>query len=219
MELLEQVDVTPASDYLDRFISERWTTTASRDCASLSPPFMIADEPTAMSMSIRNGVLKLFTALSAKGVGVLLITHGIGGSRSIAHRIYVLQDGRVVEAGDTLEVHKNQNHTQTLFSSVPDPDGRFEKHHPPVASNRPSEGAEEPTVNPKAGRRTGLRQFPKILSGALQHRCFKSKARHKLTDAPSIWDTLCDRPAPSPMERTDTSHVTTTIDGPKMSPL
>ena len=66
---------------------------------------MIADEPTAMlDVSIRNGVLKLFTELSAKGVGVLLITHDIGSVRSIANRVYVLQDGRVVESGETLSV-------------------------------------------------------------------------------------------------------------------
>ena len=148
--LLEQVGLTPASDYLDRFPAslsggQRQRVAVAR-ALSPAPTFMIADEPTAMlDVSIRNGVLKLFTALSTQGVGVLLITHDIGSVRSIAHRIYVLQDGRVVEAGDTLEVLQKPKslYARALFSSVPDPDGRFlEKHHPPVASNRPSEGAE-----------------------------------------------------------------------------
>ncbi|MGC6416742.1 MAG: ABC transporter ATP-binding protein [Bradymonadia bacterium] len=148
--LLEQVGLTPASNYLDRFPAslsggQRQRVAIARALAP-APTFMIADEPTAMlDVSIRNGVLKLFTELSAKGVGVLLITHDIGSVRSIANRVYVLQDGRVVESGETLSVLQKPRslYARALFGSVPDPDGRFlEKHQPAVTSDQPTRGAE-----------------------------------------------------------------------------
>jgi peptide/nickel transport system ATP-binding protein len=93
---------------------------------ALQPDLVIADEPTsALDVSVQETVLRLLTELqAAHGFGCLFISHDLAVVESLAHRVVVLLDGRIVEEGTTQDVlHRPQeSYTKLLISSVPVPD-------------------------------------------------------------------------------------------------
>lgn len=81
----------------------------------LNPKVLILDEPTsALDVSIQKQVLTLLRALQEKyGLSYLLISHDLSVINALAHRVYVLRDGHIVEAGDTLQVIHQPAHPYT----------------------------------------------------------------------------------------------------------
>ena len=69
----------------------------------LDPVLLIADEPTtALDVTTQAQILKLIKELrERRNTGVLFITHDFGVVAEIAHRVVVMQHGRVVEQGKT----------------------------------------------------------------------------------------------------------------------
>jgi microcin C transport system ATP-binding protein len=88
---------------------------------AVEPELLILDEPTsALDVSIQQQVLNLLTTLQKKyQLSYLFITHDLAVMRAIAHRMVVMQAGRIVEAGDTLEVLRQPSHpyTQALLAA------------------------------------------------------------------------------------------------------
>jgi peptide/nickel transport system ATP-binding protein len=89
----------------------------------LDPALLIADEPTtALDVTTQAGILKLIRELQERrGTGVLFITHDFGVVADIAHRVVVMQSGRVVESGTREEVLRRPraDYTRMLIASVP----------------------------------------------------------------------------------------------------
>jgi peptide/nickel transport system ATP-binding protein len=89
----------------------------------LDPALLIADEPTtALDVTTQAQILQLIRELQERrGTGVLFITHDFGVVAEIAHRVVVMQKGRVVELGAASEVlHRPQSdYTRMLIASVP----------------------------------------------------------------------------------------------------
>ncbi len=89
----------------------------------LDPALLIADEPTtALDVTTQAGILKLIRELQERrGTGVLFITHDFGVVADIAHRVVVMQAGRVVESGTREEVLRSPraDYTRMLIASVP----------------------------------------------------------------------------------------------------
>lgn len=81
----------------------------------LKPRLLVLDEPTsALDVSIQNQVLDLLVRLQKKyGLSYLLISHDIAVVNALAHRIYVLKDGDVVEEGETTTVINQPQHPYT----------------------------------------------------------------------------------------------------------
>ncbi len=90
---------------------------------ALDPALLIADEPTtALDVTTQAQILKLIAELRArKGTGVLFITHDFGVVAEIAHRVVVMQKGKVVEQGPAEDVLMRPQHpyTQMLIGAVP----------------------------------------------------------------------------------------------------
>jgi putative phosphonate transport system ATP-binding protein len=86
------------------------------------PRLVFMDEPTgALDVSVQARLLDLIRSLVTRlKIAVVLVTHDIGVARLLAHRIMVMQRGRVVEAGLTDQVLDDPQHpyTQLLVSSV-----------------------------------------------------------------------------------------------------
>src|SRR6266446_1044351 len=79
----------------------------------LDPVLLIADEPTtALDVTTQAQILKLIKELQQRrGTGVLFITHDFGVVAEVAHRVVVMQHGRVVEQGrteDALRPHRKR---------------------------------------------------------------------------------------------------------------
>ena len=81
----------------------------------LSPRVVILDEPTsALDVSIQKQVLELLVSLQKKfGLSYLLISHDLTVIQALAHRVYVLKDGEIIESGDTGQVIQQPAHPYT----------------------------------------------------------------------------------------------------------
>jgi peptide/nickel transport system ATP-binding protein len=90
---------------------------------ALQPRFLVADEPVAsLDASVRGEILALLLRLrSDPGLGALVITHDLGLAWTIADRVVVLHQGRVVETGATEQVLLAPEHgyTKLLLSALP----------------------------------------------------------------------------------------------------
>lgn len=131
--LLERVQL-PAADVVDRRPHElsggqRQRVAIARALAS-RPSLLVADEPVSMlDVSIRLGVLNLLADLQRQeGLGVLYITHDLATARHFSDEIMVLNQGRVVEAGDADQVilHPTNPYTKALRDASPDPEAFFD---------------------------------------------------------------------------------------------
>ena len=90
---------------------------------ALDPALLIADEPTtALDVTTQAQILKLIRELQTRRhTGVLFITHDFGVVAEIAHRVVVMQHGRVVEQGvaDDVLRRPRDDYTRLLIRSVP----------------------------------------------------------------------------------------------------
>ena len=90
-----------------------------------NPRLLIADEPTtALDVTIEAQILDLIKDLQKEfEIAVLLITHDLGIVRNFAGQTVVMQDGVIVEQGDTQGVFSSPGHdyTRRLLSSRPQP--------------------------------------------------------------------------------------------------
>ncbi len=80
------------------------------------PELLIADEPTtALDVTIQAQILDLLAELKvSEGMSMLFITHDLTIVRKIADRVCVMQDGEIVEQGDTAEIFGNPQHPYTI---------------------------------------------------------------------------------------------------------
>jgi len=90
---------------------------------AVEPELIICDEPTsALDVSIRAEVLELLQELQREfGVSYLFITHDLSIVPSLAHRVGVMQAGKLVEQGSAEQILTRPQHpyTQALLASVP----------------------------------------------------------------------------------------------------
>jgi ABC-type oligopeptide transport system ATPase subunit len=80
---------------------------------------IVADEPlSSLDISIQAQVLDLMRALSArKRVGFVLISHDLNAVQSIAHRVAVMQHGRIVEIGRDIFAAPAHPYTRLLLEA------------------------------------------------------------------------------------------------------
>lgn len=87
------------------------------------PKLLIADEPTtALDVTIQAQILSLLKRLSEKeGMAVLFISHDLSLVRMLCRRVIVMQQGRMVEQGETEQIFScpSEDYTKLLLSSVP----------------------------------------------------------------------------------------------------
>jgi len=79
------------------------------------PKLIIADEPTSsLDVTTERAILDLLCGLKeTEDVGILLITHNLGIVADRADYLAVMQDGRIVEKGNTKQIIKNPAHPYT----------------------------------------------------------------------------------------------------------
>jgi ABC-type dipeptide/oligopeptide/nickel transport system ATPase component len=90
---------------------------------ALGPTFLVADEPVAsLDASVRGEILALLLRLRTDlGLGALVITHDLGLAWTIADRLAVMYQGRIVEEGPTEQVLTDPQHeyTKVLLAALP----------------------------------------------------------------------------------------------------
>jgi len=102
------------------------------------PKLLIADEPTtALDVTIQAQILDLMTKLKDEvGMSILFITHDLGLIEKFSDTITVMQQGAVVEQGETKSVFLNPQHeyTKKLINSEPSIKEEASKEEPPLIS-------------------------------------------------------------------------------------
>jgi len=127
--LLEKVQLTPASQYLDKYPHElsggQLQRIAIARALAARPRVLLLDEPVSMlDVSIRLGVLNLLRKLKdEEQLAVLYITHDIASARYFADDVLVMYRGHIIEGGSSEDVTQRPAHpyTQLLIESAPDP--------------------------------------------------------------------------------------------------
>ncbi len=86
------------------------------------PRLVLMDEPTSgLDVSVQARLLDLIRGLATDlGLAVVIVTHDLAVARLLSHRMVVMKDGRVIEAGLTDQVLDDpaEPYTQLLVSSV-----------------------------------------------------------------------------------------------------
>jgi len=98
---------------------------------SNNPVLLIADEPTTnLDVTIQAQILDLIRDLQSRyGMSVILITHNLAVVAEVAHRVYVMYAGKIVEEARVEELFENPQHpyTRLLLKTVPDPTKKIER--------------------------------------------------------------------------------------------
>ena len=124
-ELLEKVSLEPDHFYRypHQFSGGQRQRIGIARALALEPEMIICDESvSALDVSVQAQVLNLLNELKEEfGLTYLFISHDLAVVRYMSDRLMVMQDGRIVEAGDSNEVFANpkEEYTKRLMDAVP----------------------------------------------------------------------------------------------------
>jgi peptide/nickel transport system ATP-binding protein len=124
-EMLERVSLTAAyaRRYPDQLSGGERQRVAIARALVCDPTVLICDEVTsALDVSVQAAIVELLGNLQRDlGLSMLFITHNLPLVRSIAQRVAVMSQGRVVEVGDVGQVlaDPGQPYTRQLLSDTP----------------------------------------------------------------------------------------------------
>src|SRR5699024_5844080 len=127
--LLERVNLTPASRYIDRYPTDppggQRQLAALANALAVIHPVLLPDEPSPMlAAPIRREVLTLLAGLRERAdLAVLYNTHDLASARYVSDRIHVMYGGRIIESGPTEQIVSDPVHpyTRLLIDAAPDP--------------------------------------------------------------------------------------------------
>jgi peptide/nickel transport system ATP-binding protein len=124
-EMLERVALSAhyARNYPDQLSGgERQRVAIARALIS-APSLLICDEVTsALDVSSQAAIVELLGELQRElGLAMIFVTHNLPLVRSVAQRVAVLSDGRIIEHGETQAVlnHPEQPYTKRLIADTP----------------------------------------------------------------------------------------------------
>lgn len=121
IELLSDVNIKDPESKLNRYPHELSGGQRQRVMIAMAlaqdPEVLIADEPTtALDVSLQHEILELLNRLKQQhGMAMLLISHDLNLVRRYSDKIIVMQQGRVIERGDS---HTLFNNPQTAYTKL-----------------------------------------------------------------------------------------------------
>ena len=127
-ELLHQVGLDPSHirRYPHQFSGGQRQRIAIARALALEPKLIICDEAvSALDVSIQAQVIALLNQLQDElGLSYLFIAHDLPLVRDFAHRVVVMQGGRIVEQGPVAQIFEapREDYTQALLAASLHPD-------------------------------------------------------------------------------------------------
>ncbi|MEL7301840.1 MAG: ABC transporter ATP-binding protein [Pseudomonadota bacterium] len=122
--ILEEVGIDPASmdRYPHEFSGGQRQRIAVARAMILRPKLVILDEPTsALDMTVQSQIVDLLRGLQERyGLAYLFISHDLKVVRALSHKVMVLKDGDVVEAGTVDQIFDapRTDYTRALISAA-----------------------------------------------------------------------------------------------------
>ncbi len=97
-----------------------------------NPDLLIADEPTtALDVTVQAQILALIKELKQKhDMALFLISHDLDIVQQMTERVYVMNQGEIVESGLTKEVFNNPQHSYTAALIAAEPSGKAPEAKP-----------------------------------------------------------------------------------------
>ncbi|QQR39763.1 ABC transporter ATP-binding protein [Devosia rhizoryzae] len=123
-DALREVGLDPATAirYPHEFSGGQRQRVAIARALVLEPDFLVLDEPTsALDVSIQAQVIDLLRAVQARrNLSYLFISHDLRVVRALAHRLVVMRNGVVVEAGKTADIFAGprEDYTRQLLAAA-----------------------------------------------------------------------------------------------------
>ncbi|MDQ2897431.1 MAG: ATP-binding cassette domain-containing protein, partial [Actinomycetota bacterium] len=124
-EMLERVSLPPtyAERYPDQLSGGERQRVAIARALICEPRVLLCDEVTsALDVSVQAAIVTLLGDIQRDvGLSILFVTHNLPLVRSIAQRVIVMRDGRVVETGTAQQVLESPGdaYTQRLIADAP----------------------------------------------------------------------------------------------------
>ncbi|HEV2502244.1 MAG TPA: ATP-binding cassette domain-containing protein [Mesorhizobium sp.] len=123
--LLERVGLSPglAGRHLHEISGGQRQRVAIARAIATKPSLIVLDEAvSALDVSVRGQILELLLDLQrTERIAYLFVSHDLGVVRAFAHRVILLEDGRIAEQGDARAVIDNPQSTigKALVAAVP----------------------------------------------------------------------------------------------------
>ncbi len=179
LRMLDTVQITDPARRLKQFPHELSGGMRQRVMIAMAlscrPKVLIADEPTtALDVTVQAQILRLMRELKSEfGTSIILITHDMGVVAEMADRVLMMQGGRIIERGSSLEIFERpkERYTRQLLAAVP----RLGAHAGTDGPPRVTPGEAE-LPRPGAAPVMNVREL-NVSYGAPASRFFKGKPR------------------------------------------
>ncbi|ADO69672.1 amino acid ABC transporter ATP-binding protein [Stigmatella aurantiaca] len=115
LRLLERVELLDRKDeYPVRLSGGQQQRVAIARAMAMEPEVMLFDEATsALDPELADEVLQAMQGLAQEGMTMLVVTHEMSFAREVAHRIIVMEEGRILEQGPPSEVFTKPSQPRT----------------------------------------------------------------------------------------------------------
>ena len=115
MEALERVGLADHADkYPHQLSGGQQQRVAIARALATDPRIIFFDEPTsALDPELTGEVLSVMRDLASDGMTMLIVTHEIEFARTVSNRIVFMEDGEIVEAGETRRVFTHPEKERT----------------------------------------------------------------------------------------------------------
>ena len=115
MEMLERVGIAERAEYYPNQLSGgQQQRVAIARALCMEPKVMLFDEPTsALDPETVGEVLEVMSALARDGMTMIVVTHEMSFARSVADRVILMDEGRIVEENTPEAFFDRPEHQRT----------------------------------------------------------------------------------------------------------
>ncbi|WP_417783773.1 amino acid ABC transporter ATP-binding protein [Terasakiella pusilla] len=122
MKYLERVHIPEqAEKYPSQLSGGQQQRAAIARALCMQPKFLLFDEPTsALDPEMVNEVLDVMVEMAQDGMTMICVTHEMGFARQVADKMVFMNQGRIIESGDTVEFFENpkEERTRTFLNTI-----------------------------------------------------------------------------------------------------